>query len=438
MSEHRLQLPPAATIRQHVVRALRRYWASRELVLTEIPVCQQPALSISLPLRLVAVQLPEWAYVCGVDGEILVPQEASTVEGDWRQVDWWLAAFLLLEGWHERIWEERNGPIHSFSLKLKGWDERVWQYAWVNRIALFLRLWAAESKGVSAEQLFGRLPSPEFMMTHDVDAVAKTMPIRIKQGVFNLANALRAATAGDFRGAMAKIGQAWQFLVGQDDWWMLDKLLNIESHYHLRARYHFYADRRPKTLKRWLFDPGYDVASPRVRAFLQRLESSGADIGLHPSFDSWSASEPIWQQNAYLEAAAGRSCTSCRQHWLRFSWHETWMAQQGAGIREDTTLMFNDRPGFRNATAVAWHPWQVVQGAEHQLMALPTAIMDSHFYDYQTMTAEARRAAMRHWIDECREVGGQIAVLWHPHTLTKDYGWGRGFEELVSMITEEH
>jgi hypothetical protein len=394
--------------------------------------------SVDLPLQLVTVPLPDWGSACGVNGEILVPQEACSTGGDWQQVDWWLAAFLLLEGWHERLWEERHRVIHSYSSRLQGWDDRAWQHAWVNRIALFLRLWSAENEGIPAERLFGSLPEAEFVMTHDVDAVAKTLPIRIKQGAFSLANALRAAKSGEPRVALAKARQALQFFFGQDNWWTLDNLLDMESRHHLRFRYHFYADCRLKIPKRWLFDPGYDVANLRIRAFLQRLDAAGVEIGLHPSFDSWRLSQPIQQQKAYLEAAAGHPCTSCRQHWLRFSWRDTWAAQEAADLLEDYTLMFNDRPGLRNAAAVAWQPWQSKQGTTHQLTVVPTVIMDSHFYDYQPMNTEKRREAMRHWINECRGVNGQIAVLWHPHTLTKDYGWAQGFEDLLSLIAEKN
>ena len=32
---------------------------------------------------------------------------------------------------------------YIYSNKLKNWDERIWNYAWVNRIAIFLSKWAA-------------------------------------------------------------------------------------------------------------------------------------------------------------------------------------------------------------------------------------------------------------------------------------------------------
>ena len=116
---------------------------------------------------------------------------------------------------------------------------------------------------------------------------------------------------------------------------------------------------------------------------------------------------------------------TCRQHWLRFAWKNTWAAQSEAGIQVDTTLMFNDRPGFRSAAATTWAPWNTDTRKEHNLLITPTMLMDSHFYDYQPMTSAERRAAMRHWIGEVRAVSGEIAVVWHPHTLTSDYGWHR-------------
>jgi hypothetical protein len=30
-------------------------------------------------------------------------------------------------------------------------------------------------------------------------------------------------------------------------------------------------------------------------------------------------------------------------------------------------------------------------------------------------------------------VGGEAAILWHPHTLSTDYGWQSGFQEMLEM-----
>lgn len=436
-----LTLPGAIQMRDHVLAALRHYWPDNPELIARLPIAQKVAQDpISGPLRLVAVKLPEWAAVSGVDGDLLVPQESAATAQQypdaWQHTDWWLAAFLLLEAWHERVWEQQHGPIHSYSFRLQGWDERAWQHAWVNRIGLFLRQWALQQSDKHTEVGFGALPKPQIHMTHDVDAVSKTVPIRLKQGAFNLFNAAHSLRHGQFRQTAARLHQAGRFMAGQEDWWTFAQLQKWEAEAGIRATYHFHADQRPKTLKRWLFDPGYDIAAPKQRSLLHHLAAQGHMIGLHPGFETWQDTKQIAAQCDWVEQAADVQVTHCRQHWLRFSWQTTWVAQQSAGLLLDTTLMFNDRPGFRNSSALRWHPWQTQAEGQLQLTAMPSIFMDSHFYDYQPMTPAARQSAMRHWIQECHSVSGQAAVLWHPHTLTKDYGWADGFQGAISLIKE--
>ena len=133
---------------------------------------------------------------------------------------------------------------------------------------------------------------------------------------------------------------------------------------------------------------------------------------------------------------AGGAVTACRQHWLRFSWKRTWAAQEVAGIEFDTTLMFNDRPGFRNAAALCWRPWNAILHKQHKVKVQPSVLMDSHLYDYQQLGDSDRQQQIRNWLGECDYVHGQTAVLWHPHTLTKDYGWKQGFESVLMVMKE--
>lgn len=426
-----LPFPSAQAMRSHVLDSLSRYWPRRSDTVAALPVRDLGRRSIVVPLALQRVALPKWASECGVNGELLVPIEACADSDDWTQVDWWLAAFLLLECWHERVWEQRHGPIHSYSVHLNGWDERAWQHAWVNRVGMFLRLWAAREGHENASALSGPLPDAEFLMTHDVDAIRKTMAIRVKQGLFILFNAGRVLIHGNVAGATERLGHALRFLFGNEDWWKLDELVELESGAGVRSVFHFYAVPGARSAKLWLFDPGYDVGQPRVRSFIESLSRNGFVAGLHPGFDTWRNSEAIAAQHGYMETGAGRTAIHCRQHWLRFSWQHTWRAQADAGLKYDTTLMFNDRPGFRNSSAIAWHPWDAEKASPHGITAQPTVLMDSHFYDYSRLNAEERRRAIDAWLAEVRSVSGQAAMLWHPHTLTHDYGWAEGFKYLL-------
>ncbi len=436
MRDDTLPRPTRDDIRQHLLTSLYQYWERESGSISSLPVAEFEFPDCNSALRLKSVTLPDWAESCGVSGCLLVPAEACTENLDWRRVDWWLAAFLLLESWHERVHEQRNGPIHSYSFRLKGWDERVWRHAWVNRIAIFLRLWAADLQGTDVISLFGPIPDATIIMTHDVDAVKKTLPIRMKQGGFNLLNAARQLGHRRWVDAGHSLHRAARFFFGREDWWLFDDLLAIEESSGFRSRFHFYADDRTKTPIRWLFDPGYDVRSDWLRDLINRLDAGGWQTGLHQSFDAWQSAALIRDQKNLLDSVSPSPIKRCRQHWLRFSWRDTWAVQNAAGLEEDTTLMFNDRMGFRTATALSWKPWNSATGCAHGLVATPTVLMDSHTYDYRPLSNEDRRKEFRHWMTEIRDVGGHCAILWHPHTLAADFGWKKGFLDCINIASE--
>ena len=98
--------------------------------------------------------------------------------------------------------------------------------------------------------------------------------------------------------------------------------------------------------------------------------------------------------------------------------------------------MFNYRMGFRSAAAIGWNPWNPRADRSHGMNAVPTVLMDSHAYDYHIMTNDARRSEFRHWLDEIKFVGGRCAILWHPHTLSRDYGWRDGFQDCIDIAGE--
>ncbi len=385
---------------------------------------------------MVSIELPIWAEDCGVKGKILVPRECAASNlgpNFWKEVDWWLAVFLLLEGWHERLWEKTKGVIHSYSFRLTGWDSRAWDHAWVNRIALFLRKWVTRENN-SVDALVGPLPGANLIVTHDVDAVEKTIPIRFKQGAFNLFNVIKLSSRGKIVEAANSCRKAMRMIFGQGDWNEFDELLRMEANAAVSAVFHFYADDRRKTIKRWLFDPGYDVSSDELKALMFRLRDDGHEVGLHPAFDAWRDSELIANQRKILEKNTGSTILSCRQHWLRFSWEETWTAQYKGGIKKDSTLMFNDRPGFRNSACLSWNPWNPKGSKPHPTTSISSVLMDSHLYDYHSLTDDERKAEIIRWTRECRAVEGQCCFLWHPHTLNEEYGWRGGLECLLNEV----
>jgi hypothetical protein len=424
--------------RKYIIDCLDRYWPTqRDFVGKFLKVERNLPEQEILPARGELISMPDWAEDIAVDGCILVPKWAfEQADSKWDKVDWVAVCFWYLNSVAEREHEKQSGPIHSYSFRLKDWDERFWQYAWVNRIALFIRRWIAHESGHNENELFDQVPQAQILLTHDVDAISKTLAIRLKQTIFNAINAIRYLPKGKLVFSAAKAKKAFGFLLSKDDYWCFDKILRLEERQGVKSIFNFYAGKpgNKRNLKERFFDPAYDIHGQRLAEQIKMMCATGWEIGLHQSFDSWEDKQRMREEKENLENIVKTPIESCRQHWLRFSFNRTWKVQQSLGLKRDTTLGFNDRPGFRNSAAVAFCPWDHSADGAMQIESIPLVLMDSHLYDYQYYNDEDRERQLKYWLDEIRFVGGEASVVWHQRVMSKDYDWAKGYEQLLSHI----
>lgn len=384
------------------------------------------------------VELPDWAADIGIDGRLLVDHRsiAPGPGADFERCDWFLAGFAHLSGIAQVKSERSLGPAHSYSFRLKSMPPDLFDRAWTNRILLFIRRRAARLAGKEESAFLGPMPEGRIALTHDVDALDKTVAIRLKQGLFNLFNLVRLTAKGDIRGASGAALRAWSMVFSRLPYDHLETVAEMAEARGLTSDFHLYAGRgagKPG-FRKWLFDPSYHIDDPRLLSFVRKYKERGFEFGLHPSFESWNSAASIDRERKALEQALGVKAKTVRQHWLRFCWEGTWRAQSECGLSLDSTLGFNDRSGFRAGVALTYRPWDFVRNKPHDIAVLPLVLMDSHLYDYSPMTPSSRRAAMAGVLEEVMRVGGEGAVLWHPHALSSDYGWREGFEDLLDLI----
>ena len=142
---------------KYVVEQGNDYWPRNKKLILDLPICcrfYSNRFDSSPKVR--EVRLPDWASDIGIYGNLLIPT-GSILPGsgpEWKRTNWFYAAFWYISGIAEWYFEKFLGrPVHSYSFKLSGWDNRLWERAWVNRIFLFLRRWAAYLQGAREEEL---------------------------------------------------------------------------------------------------------------------------------------------------------------------------------------------------------------------------------------------------------------------------------------------
>lgn len=436
--ESGLSLDP---IRNGILDAGKRYWTAGEQVVAALAAEGRSTWPTQSYLGHEEVALPDWAHSLGVGPAraLLVDARALAPGGSdaFDRCDWWLAAALMLWSSAEREHEAAHGPLHSYSFRAKI-DQYAYDYAWVNRILLLLRRMAARRIDAAEDVVFGPRPKASIVITFDLDAVSRLPELRLKQSVFQAINAGRSLFRGKMGNAFSRLQAMAGAWLAPSDLWTLDRLREDLASYAVKTRMHVYAG--PAGWSRnWvgrLMDPGYDIADARLTSALCGFLQDGHQIGLHPGFESWRSAEAIGRQRNRLADAIGTSATTCRQHWLRFSFAETWAAQSKAGLSLDSTLGFNDRWGFRNSAALRFIPVEPVTMSALPIKAEPMVLMDSHLYDYDLEASQDPTATIDRCLDEVVAVGGQATVLWHPHTLHPSIGWDSGFAHLLKRVAE--
>lgn len=412
-----------------------RYWSTKHYPDDAFP--KQPVNPVDLGHAWVDIVLPEVYARFGVGGKLFI--DAACImpgQGDeFSRCDWHMAAFSYLSGMAEWRHEQAHGAVHSYAFRLKGIPSRCWDYAWVNRIFLLMRAMEADRLKVDEAALFGALPPAHILLTHDVDAIDKTWPIRMKQSAFEFFNLLRALARADVRKAWDAIQRGLRMALTSPTYNHLDTVADAALAHGLRSSFLLHARERKRSLLRWLMDPGYAIGDARLRAFVAARTEQGFQFGLHPSYTDWRGVPALSAGRARMQQALGIVPLQVRQHWLRFSWRDTWRDQAAAGFTEDCTLGFNDRPGFRAGAALRYQPWDAAAVRPHSIHSLPLLLMDSHFYSYQPMSDAQRQDALARWIAEVHAVHGEATVLWHAHTLSPDYGWQQGFRDLLKCMT---
>ncbi|WP_375752272.1 hypothetical protein [Vibrio sp. HN007] len=387
--------------------------------------------------NVVNVDLPDWYSCPGGVSYIPVPK-CMIPEGKdivWNNVDWFTTAYLMSTNTMERLYENEVGSIHSFSHKLN--VKLDCSYAWVNRIFLFLRKWYCHLYLVNEDDVFPKLPKPKIYLTHDVDYVRKTLPLTIKSSAFNIFNSIRFLKRLDILGFFKTISSLIKGIFDKPDYWQFESILTLEEKYNVTSQWNFYSKTKYNNkLSLWLFDPSYDINSNKISNIIKKLILKGHSVGLHQSYGSWNDKQRMQEEKDTLEYIAKSQIVTCRQHWLRFSFKDTWHTQERCGFTLDTTLGFNDKPGFRNFTAFKFPAFIDVENRfSASLKCLPLILMDSHLYDYEQLTQEQRYSLIDHYLDELESVCGQASVVWHQRVFHKNYGWCESYEYLLRQAT---
>jgi len=125
------------------------------------------------------------------------------------------------------------------------------------------------------------------------------------------------------------------------------------------------------------FDTPIDLSDPIFKKSINLAKDRGYQIGIHPSYLSWTSTTLARNEKKVLEEEIQQQVFISRQHYLHFSFPKTILVLEELGIRKDSSIGFNRRIGFRCGTGFPYTLYVLGEERRSELIEQPLIYMDS-------------------------------------------------------------
>ncbi len=185
-------------------------------------------------------------------------------------------------------------------------------------------------------------------------------------------------------------------------------------------------------------NPPYDLnhlsGSVEWQNIIKKI-SPWATVGIHPSYESHSSITTLESEKKALEVHAGQISHS-RQHFLKFKLPTTYQNLIAIGIKNDHSMLYPDRIGFRASTSVPFLWYDLEREKSTDLLIHPYAIMDVTLRYYMKLSPQAAIQKIDELKKNLKLVNGDFGFLWHNSSMSRAYGWKKWVPVLLHLLKE--
>ncbi len=228
----------------------------------------------------------------------------------------------------------------------------------------------------------------------------------------------------------------------RDENWLFRNIMEAEGKHGFSSTF-FFASRPFFDKKADPRDVPYNIEKNNFREVFRELNTSGFEVGLHASYNAYQEADMFQEERSKLEDLAKSDVLGLRHHY----WHmgtdifRTLKHHHTAGFRYDTSVAFNDDPGYRFDIALPFYPFDHRNGEEIATLQLPSFLMDGSLFYKEGVTVEEAFNKAKPYIDAVITEGGLGTFDWHVRTSfpgTNSYhSWGEGYLRILEYLAEQ-
>lgn len=266
-------------------------------------------------------------------------------------------------------------------------------------------------------------------LSHDIDKIHDRELFYMLGSANHIRRMLMGGEKGSVGLALRRLGRALfsPKLPEQD----FQTILDIEARHGFRSTFFVLHDRGGCRK-----GSRYPLTAPALRRIVRMIEAAGGEIGLHGGYYRFNLAAGYRESRELLRTTLGVEAIGIRNHFLRFSGPETWLAQEAAGFRYDATFGYSDRLGPREGRIGPFIPEDPATGRKMDLVELPLTIMDMTLFRNLGLNGKEALEAAWKAIEPLIQAGGLVSLLWHNDYFNEpEYAdWQWTYEQLLERL----
>jgi hypothetical protein len=186
----------------------------------------------------------------------------------------------------------------------------------------------------------------------------------------------------------------------------------------------------------------YDIRWKEFRKAFDSILENNFDIGLHASYNACSSHERLEFEKENLESISGTKIQGLRHHYWSMGKdiNNTLLFHYKAGFGYDSTVGFNDHPGFRRNIAYPFYPFDIHREFSVGTLQIPVFCMDGNLF-YRKLSFDAAMEELKEYLGILKSVGGTAAIDWHAEKSVSQKGqyrvWGETYLALLAYLAED-
>lgn len=169
------------------------------------------------------------------------------------------------------------------------------------------------------------------------------------------------------------------------------------------------------------------------QANLIRETNQWAKVGIHPSylsnFNEFSQKNEIER----LEYILNQKINKSRQHFIKLNFPSTYQQLLINGIKEDFTMGFAHRTGFRAGTSTPFKWFDLSTNQQTLLTTYPFVAMDVTLRNYMKLTTEEAILELKRLKQITKDVNGTFITLFHQSNFEEEWSdWKVVYESIFN------